>query len=351
MTDQDTIPPTLDAAAARQAERRRFLQLAGGASVAAGGLALLSACGGGDDDDTPSPTPSPSPTPTPTSTSNPDRATLNFALQLEYLQAQYFAYATTGSGIEGALLTGTGAAGMVTGGASAPLTDAVIAACAREIAADARARVLLLRDLIKAEGVAQPAINLSGAGDGAFTKAARDAGVVGAGELFNPFGSQDNFLLGAFVLQDVIVTAYKALVPLGNLAAARSAYVGIAAAQGYHAGTIRTLLYTNPALRGFTRRFSDWRDSLDGGTIPSPGPSPTPSPTATPTPIVDPGQDQGVATDDGAANISPADGNGIAYSRASGTVLNILYGTKDSVTSGLFFPAGFNGDLKTSNKN
>ena len=328
MTDQDIIPPMLDAAAARRAERRRFLQLAGGASVAAGGLALLSACGGGDDDDD-TPTPTPSPTPTPTSTSNADRATLNFALQLEYLQAQYFAYATTGAGIDAALLTGTGTAGTVSGGAAVPFTDAVVAAAAREIAADARARVTLLRDLIKAEAVAQPAINLSGAADGAFTAAARAAGVVGAAELFNPFGSEDNFLLGAFVLQDVIVTAYKALVPLANLAAARGAYIGIAAAQGYHAGTIRTLLYANAALRGPAGRFSDWRDSLDGASD----------------------QDQGVAATDGAANITPADGNGLVYSRASGGVLNILYLNKASVSAGGFFPAGLNGDLKVSTAN
>jgi hypothetical protein len=250
-------------------------------------------------------------------------------LQLEYLQAQYFAYATTGAGIDAALLTGTGTAGSVTGGAAVPFADAFIAACAREIAADARARVAFLRDLIKAEAVAQPAINLSGAADGAFTKAARDAGVVGAGELFNPFANEGNFLLGAFLLQDVIVTAYKAFVPLTNLATSRTGFIGIAAAQAYHGGTIRTAIYANPDLRAPAGRISDWRDSLDGASD----------------------MDQGVTGTGGAANIAPADGNGIVYSRASGTVLNILYQNKASASSGGFFPAGFNGDLKTSNAN
>jgi hypothetical protein len=328
MTNQDNIPPMLDAAASRRAERRRFLQLAGGASVAAGGLALLSACGGGDDD-SPTPTPSPSPTPTPTSTSNADRAALNFALQLGYLQAQYLAYATTGASIDAALLTGTGAAGTVTGGATVAFGDPVTAAAAREIAADSRARVAYLRGLIASEAVAQPAINLSGAADGAFTKAARDAGVVGAGELFNPFASEANFLLGAFFLQDVIVTAHKALVPLANLATTRAGFVGIAAAQGYHAGLIRSAIYADTATRASALRFSNFRDSLDGS--------------------ID--IDQGVTGTDNAANITPADGNGIAFSRASGGVLNILYLNKASVTSGGFFPAGFNGDLKTSTAN
>ncbi|ONF95516.1 ferritin-like domain-containing protein [Sphingomonas jeddahensis] len=330
MIDQDTIPPMLDAAASRRAERRRFLQLAGGASVAAGGLALLSACGGGgDDDDDSSPTPSPSPSPTPTSTGNADRQVLNFALQLEYLQAQYFAYATTGAGIDAALLTGTGTAGTVTGGAAVPFADPFIAAFAREIAADARARVAFLRDLIKTEAVAQPAINLSGAADGAFTAAARTAGVVGGGELFNPFANDRNFLLGAFLLQDLIVTAYKPLVSLANAAATRNGFIGITTAQSYHAGTIRTALYANADWRADAGKFSNYRDTLNGGGD----------------------VDQGVASTDGAANITPADSNGIAYSRASGSVLNILYQNKAAVSAGGFFPAGFNGDLKTSNAN
>lgn len=329
MTDQDTIPPMLDAAANRRAERRRFLQLAGGASVAAGGLALLSACGGDDDSPTPTPSPTPSPTPTPTSTSNADRAALNYALQLEYLHAQYFAYATTGTGVPDALLTGTETRGTVTGGASVPFSDTVIAAGAREIAIDAQQRLAYIRGLIAAEAVAQPAINISGASDGAFTAAARAAGVVGAGETFDPYASERNFLLGAFVLQDVIVTAYKALVPLTNLSTTRTAFIGSVAAHGHYAGFIRTSLYGNSAWHVPARQFSDWRDSLDGASD----------------------QDQGVAATDGAANITPADGNGIAYSRASGGVLNILYINKASVSAGGFFPAGLNGDLKVSTAN
>ncbi|RSV16562.1 ferritin-like domain-containing protein [Sphingomonas sp. ABOLG] len=330
MTDQDTIPPMLDAAAARRAERRRFLQLAGGASIAAGGLALLSACGGDDDDDNgPAPNPSPSPTPTPTSTSNADRAALNFALQLEYLQAQYFSYATTGAGLDAALLTGTGTPGAVTGGSTVPFTDAVIAACAREIAQDARARVVALRTLIAAEGVAQPAINISGAADGAFTTAARNATTVGAGELFNPYANEDNFLLGAFFLQDVIVTAYKGLVALANLNATREAFTGIAGAQAYHAGFIRTAIYERPAIRAQTVTLSNYRDSLDGGAD----------------------LDQGVVGTNGAANITPADGNGITFSRSAPQVLNVLYLNKAAVSSGGFFPAGLNGDVKTSAAN
>lgn len=320
MTDHEALPqaPTAGSSDAR-AQRRRFLQLAGGASVAAGGLALLSACGGDDDGDGPNPNPSPtpSPTPTPTSTTNADRLSINFALQLEYLQAQYFAYATTGAGVPADLLTGTGTAGGVTGGAAVSFADPFIAACAREIAADAQRRIAFLRGIITTDAAAQPAITISGAADGPFSAV--------LGESFNPYASDGNFLLGAFLLQDVIVTAYKGLQPLINVATTRLGFYGLLAAQSYHAGLIRTELYRNPALRARAGAISDKRDELDG--------------------VGD--QDQGVVAGEG-ANITPADGNGIAFSRSTPRVLNILYANKASVSQGGFFPAGLNGDLKTS---
>lgn len=318
MTDYDILPQPLDTPASRQAGRRRFLQLAGGASVAVGGLALLSACGGDDDDDSsPTPDPSPSPSPTATSTSNADRAALNFALQLEYLQGQYFSYATTGAGLPADLLAGTGNAGAVSGGAPVAFRDPFVAACAREIAAEAQRRIAYLRGIITAEAVAQPAINISGAADGPFSAALNEA--------FNPYSGDGNFLLGAFFLQDVIVTAYKGLQPLINVGSSRTGFIGLLGAQSYHAGLIRTAIYGDPALRAMAGRFSNARDALDGTSD----------------------VDQGVAID-GAANIAPADGNGITYSRTTPTVLNMLYATKATVSSGGFFPAGLNGDLKTS---
>lgn len=320
MTDLDTLPQPPEPTADRLAERRRFLQLAGGASIAAGGLALLSACGGDDDDSDPDPTPTPTPTPTATSTSNADRAALNFALQLEYLQAQYFAYATTGASVPADLLAGTGTPGAVTGGAPVSFSDPFTAACAREIAAESQRRIAYLRGIITAEAVAQPAINISGAADGPFSTA--------LGESFNPYSGDGNFLLGAFFLQDVIVTAYKGLQPLINLGTTRTGFFGLLGAHSYHAGLIRTALFTNATLRTLAGRFSDARDALDGSRD----------------------LDQNVATD-GAANITPADGNGIAYSRSSPAVLNVLYLNKASVSAGGFFPAGLNGDLKTSAAN
>ena len=46
------------------------------------------------------------------------------------------------------------------------------------------------------------------------------------------------------------------------------------------------------------------------------------------------------------SNIVPTDANGIAYSRTTGQVLNVVYLNKTAVTSGGFYPAGLNGAIK-----
>lgn len=326
MIDQDTIANALDAAGRRRAERRRFLQLAGGASVAAGGLALLSACGGGDSP-SPTPSPSPSPTPTATSTTNPDGDALNFALQLEYLQAQFYSFAATGAGLPANLLTGTGTQGAVTGGRAVSFGDPIIASYAREIARDEAAHVAYLRAQLGAVAVAQPAINISGAADGAFAAAAVNFKLVGAGATFDPYASDENFLLAAFMFEDVVVTSYKGLVPLIATASYASAAAGILGAKAYNAGLIRTELAAK-GLFAQAKLISDGRDALDGASK------------------LD--QDIGTAA---APNIVPTDSNGIVYSRLPTQVLNILYLNKLAVTSGGFFPAGLNGNLKTSAAN
>jgi hypothetical protein len=330
MIDTDTALAILDASEHRRAERRRFLRVAGGASAAIGGLALLSACGGDDDNQGP-PTPTPTPTPT-ASGSATDMDVLNFALNLEYLEAQFYTYATLGQGLPAAALGGTGTQGTVTGGRAVTFTDPVVAQYAREIAQDEAAHVNFLRTALGASAVAMPSINIDGGATGAFTAAARAAGLVPATGTFDPYASDENFLLGAFIFEDVGVTAYKGASTLITNKTYLEAAAGILAAEAYHAGLVRTVLYAKgvatPALRTSADAISNARDSLDGATD----------------------DDQGISSPDGGitSNLVPTDANGIAYSRTTGQVLNIVYLSKASLAAGGFFPAGLNGNIRTS---
>lgn len=334
MIDSDLLLQTLDASERRRTERRNFLRSASAASLAVGGSALLAACGGSGSS-TPTPTSTVTPTPSPSSTSVlQDQDTLNFALNLEYLEAQFYSYAVTGAGIPAALLApgnGSGTTtGSVTGGRQVTFTDTVVREYAREIAADEIAHVGLLRSALGAAAVAQPAINIDGGASGAFTALARAAGIVGPTDTFDPYASDENFLLSAFIFEDVGVSAYKGAAAQINSALLIDAAAGILATEAYHAGLIRTVLYSKglatPSLRTNAGLISDARDSLDGSTD----------------------IDQGIVGDATTSNLVPTDANGLVFGRTAGQVLNIVYLNRNAVVGGGFFPAGLNGNIKTS---
>lgn len=348
MSNETSFVEMIEHAEHQRSARRNFIRMCGGAAVMTGGLSLLAAC---DEDNGYAPTPQPSPTPTPTpATGVTDNDVLNFALQLEYLEGNYYSYATTGQGIAANLQTGTGTQGAVITGSGAgaarqvTFTDQVLAQYAREIAADELAHVTFLRTSIGSLTVAQPAIDLSPAG--AFTAAARAAGLVGSTATFDPYASDENFLLASFLFEDVGVTAYKSTTALLT-STLREAAQGILAVEAYHAAMIRATLYRKgietPSLGLIeaAQKISDARDLLDG-TV-----------TENLTLGYAPDDDQGITPTTNAAgetvsNIVPLNSNGLAYSRTSDRVLNILYLNRAAVTSGGFFPAGVNGAIKTS---
>ena len=342
MIDPHKALDILTAADARRAARRQFLKFAGTSTLVAGGAALLSGCFD-NDEDLPIPSPTPSPSPTPTSAAPSDSDVLNLALNLEYLEAQFYLYAVNGTGLPASLTSsGSGAAGgTVTGGAQVNFaSDPLVGAYAREIAADEQAHVAFLRTALGSAAVAMPNINLSGDANGAFTAAARAAGVIGSTDTFNPYASPELFLLGAFLFEDVGVTAYKGAAPLLTNKTYLEAAAGILAAEAYHAGLVRTVLtakgIATSALVTNAGKISDARDLLDG------------TPTNDDVRGIGADDDQGIAlagtTAAPIANIVPTNSNGLAYSRSSAQVHNIVYlnATGANRTSGGFFPNGTN---------
>ncbi len=309
MFGRKTVVEMIDRSAENENDRRNFLKKAGltGMGVV-GGAALIGA------------------NPTAAMADDPisDGAILNFALQLEYLEAEFYSYAVNGTGIASSLTDGSGTIGRVTGGAKVPFASKAIQQYAAEIAGDELAHVKFLRTALGGAKTARPNIDLRSS----FTAAARAAGLISSTQTFDPFANENNFLLGAFIFEDVGVTAYKGAAPLITNKTYLDAAAGILSVEAYHAGIVRTSLFSK-GLGAQANKISDARDSLDGRTD----------------------DDQGILTSAGTANLVPTDSNAITFSRTPGQVLNVVYLNKGQVSEGGFFPNSVNGTIRVSANN
>ena len=258
-----------------------------------------------------------------------DVAVLNFALNLEYLEAEFYLQAAFGRGLSDADAGGGPASvgGRKLTYVGQPI-DGAVQAYIEEIAIDEENHVKFLRKALGSAAVARPKINIGGAPGDAFY----EAGLAASGGVlkgFDPYANALFFLHGAFIFEDVGVTAYKGASPLITNPGYLEAAAGILAVEAYHAGEIRTLLYSQRdvvAAAGLkvseiVQAISNLRGSVGGG------------------------KDQGIIGAGGKGNILPTDENSIAFSRTTREVLNIAYGAKE-VAKGSFFPEGLNGAIK-----
>jgi hypothetical protein len=307
--------------------RRSFMAGAGTAAAAA----LIAGC----DHSTPAPMPTPTPTPIPAPSAVTDADILTFALNLEYLEAEFYLYAATGSGLS-ATDAGSGPTATVPPNTvKVPFATPSIAQYANEIAQDELNHVRFLRAALTAAGatpVARPAIDLT-----FFAGLATAAGISGT---FNPFADENSFLVGAFVFEDVGVTAYLGAAPLiTNKASYLGPAAGILGTEAYHAAEIRSILAGNAASSNATAAQTaalanaNLVSALRGKISMASG-----NMLAAETPI-------------STSTIVAADTtNAIAFARTTDQVLHIVYGGASGagVAKGGFFPAGLNGTIKST---
>ena len=296
----------------RTDDRRSFMKSVG---VAAAGAALAGTMGS-----------------RPAQAANLDVAILQFALNLEYLEAEFYSRAAYGFGL-GPADTGNSVS-TVTGGSQVPFTDRYATAIAREIATEETKHVRFLRAALGAAAVNEPVIDLKNS----FIALGQLAGLSNN---FNPFADELSFFLGAYIFEDVGVSAYHGAAPLITDKNYLDKAAGILAVEAYHAGLIRLILFQRdqgPA----TAAISKVRSQLDGtenrSTLDDEGVGNTGNPH-----IVLCSDEHNGTLLGGYPNPPPGN-NAIAYDRTPRQVLNIVYGGVNA-THGLFFPNGLNGTI------
>ena len=224
---------------------------------------------------------------------------LNFALNLEYLEAEFYSVATTGMTIDnfGVAISGGGTAGATTGGNQVAFStsDSTVRRVALELAADERFHVSLLQNTILSLGgtpIAKPAINLNALGLG--------------------FGNQNDFIVASRAFEEIGVTAYGGAAPLITSKTVLGYAARILATEAEHVGFIRALInqyqITVPAAL----------DSVD--VVPPPAGN----------------------------QYFSLNSDAITAIRTPGQVLYLAFGGAANAMSGGFFPGGVNGNLNTS---
>jgi hypothetical protein len=254
-----------------------------------------------------------------------DTDILNFALNLEFLEAQYYTLATTGKTIDVAaglsIKGGDGSAGgtvTVKSNPAVPFTTQFLQDFAMEVAMDEQNHVKFLQQALAGAAVAQPNIDLMNS----FNALAQAAGL---GSAFDPFANETNFLLGAFIFEDVGVTAYQGAAGLISSKTYLDKAVGIHNVEAYHAASIRTRIFQAGATaQQISQAIATTRAKLDGTN----------------------NDDTGVGVSNGAATIVDSDANAMTYGRTTTQVLSIVYGGGAAGKGGAFYPNGLNGTVK-----
>ncbi len=220
-----------------------------------------------------------------TKASPTDGDILTFALNLEYLEAEFYAVASTGHSLSSRDIGGQGQSGRTNGGRKVSFKNPALADLAAEIAQDELEHVRFLRSALGDNAVAKPEINL-------------DALRIG-------FANDNEFITLARAFEDVGVSAYRAAAKLIENKDYLDAAAGILATEAYHAGHLRShAVYA----------------SVNG-------------------PKLD-GKDQVPSQ----KNFVPTDKNGLVIGRSPDEVGKIVRGT--SSDGGAFFPVGMNGNIR-----
>ncbi|XP_073007737.1 ferritin-like catalase Nec2 [Typha latifolia] len=261
---------------------------------------------------------------------------LEFPLNLEFLEAEFFLWGSLGHGLDVVAPNLTMGGPPPTGAKRANL-DPLLRDVVLQFAFQEVGHLRAIKKSVK--GFPRPSLDISSR---SFATTMNKAMGYALNPPFDPYANGVNYLLASYLIPYVGLTGYVGANPKLKSAQAKKIVAGLLAVESAQDAVIRTLLYErawskvhpyNATVAGFTARISDLRDELGGAGVKDEGL------------IVPPAKG---AEGKISGNVIAGDDYSLGYARTPKEILSIVYGTGSAHTPGGFFPKGAYGRIANS---
>ncbi|KAE8681617.1 Desiccation-related protein PCC13-62 [Hibiscus syriacus] len=262
-----------------------------------------------------------------------DTDLIQFALNLEFLEAEFFLFGALGRGLDDFAPSLAQGGPPPVGGRIADL-DPLIRRIIQEFGYQEIGHIRAITQSVG--GIPRPQLNLS---DESFAAIMNRAMNTTLNPPFNPYANSINYLLASYVIPYVGLVGYVGTIPDLTRRTSRSLVASLLGVEAGQDAVIRGLLYerANETVRpygmtvaDFTNRISELRNRLGMCGVKDEG-------------LIVPVQLG--AENRTTSNILSADANSLSYSRTPPEILRIIYGTGSERSPGGFFPNGGSGKI------
>ncbi|XP_023895665.2 desiccation-related protein PCC13-62 [Quercus suber] len=261
---------------------------------------------------------------------------LEFPLNLEFFEAEFFLYGSLGHGLDKVAPNLTKGGPTPIGAKKAKL-DRFTQDIIKQFAFQEVGHLRAIQELVK--GFPRPLLDLSKA---SFAKVVDGAFGRPLSPPFDPYANGLNFLLASYLIPYVGLTGYVGTIPKLQSPASRRLVAGLLGVESGQDAIIRAYLYEHAmekvtpygiTVAEFTNRFSELRNKLGHAGYKDEG-------LVVPTAKGAEGKIKG--------NVLSGDENSVAFDRTAEEILRIVYGSGSEHKPGGFYPKGANGHIARS---
>ncbi|XP_071688528.1 ferritin-like catalase Nec2 [Rutidosis leptorrhynchoides] len=263
-----------------------------------------------------------------------DKNILEFALNLEYLEAEFFLYGSTGKGLDH-IQPGLAGGGPPPMGARMARLTPLLRNIITQFAFQEVGHLRAIKGKIGG-GIPRPLMDLSSKSFAITISKAFGRPLIPP---FDPYANDINYMLASYMIPYVGLTGYVGANPKLQSSTAKQLVAGLLGVESGQDAVLRTLLYNRGAekvapygitVAEFTDRISGLRNKLGHAGLKDKG-------LIVPVTLGVEGKMPG--------NLLIADTDSLSYGRKPPEILRIVYGSGKEQVPGGFFPSGANGTI------